>query len=56
MLEPDDYGLSRGERLRDRIDSAWVLTKERPIVGMDLQAAPPPVGSRMGPWPQTSAG
>ena len=28
LLEPGDYGLSRGERLRDRIDAAWVLTKE----------------------------
>jgi hypothetical protein len=28
LLEPHDYGLSRGERLRDRIDAAWVLTKE----------------------------
>ena len=26
LLEPGDYGLSRGERLRDRIDAAWVLT------------------------------
>jgi hypothetical protein len=28
LLDPHDYGLSRGERLRDRIDAAWVLTKE----------------------------
>ncbi len=28
LLEGHDYGLSRGERLRDRIDAAWVLTKE----------------------------
>ena len=28
LLEPGDYGLSRGERLRDRIDAAWVLTKQ----------------------------
>jgi hypothetical protein len=28
LLEPQDYGLSKGERLRDRIDAAWVLTKE----------------------------
>ena len=28
LLEAHDYGLNRGERLRDRIDSAWVLTKE----------------------------
>ena len=28
LLEPHDYGWSRGERLRDRIDAAWVLTKE----------------------------
>ena len=28
LLESHDYGLSRGERLRDRIDAAWVLTKE----------------------------
>ena len=28
LLEPHDYGLSKGERLRDRIDAAWVLTKE----------------------------
>jgi hypothetical protein len=28
LLEAADYGLERGERLRDRIDAAWVLTKE----------------------------
>ena len=28
LLEAHDYGLSKGERLRDRIDAAWVLTKE----------------------------
>ena len=28
LPDPHDYGLSRGERLRDRIDAAWVLTKE----------------------------
>ena len=28
LLEAADYGLNRGERLRDRIDAAWVLTKE----------------------------
>ena len=28
LLEPHDYGLGKGERLRDRIDAAWVLTKE----------------------------
>ncbi|MCP9794756.1 Eco57I restriction-modification methylase domain-containing protein [Synechococcus lacustris] len=28
LLEGHDYGLSRGERLRDRIDAAWVLAKE----------------------------
>lgn len=28
LLEASDYGLARGERLRDRIDAAWVLTKE----------------------------
>jgi hypothetical protein len=29
LLDPHDYGLNRGERLRgDRIDAAWVLTKE----------------------------
>lgn len=28
LLEAPDYGLARGERLRDRIDAAWVLTKE----------------------------
>jgi hypothetical protein len=28
LLEPNDYGLGKGERLRDRIDAAWVLTKE----------------------------
>ena len=28
LLQPGDYGLSRGERLRGRIDAAWVLTKE----------------------------
>jgi len=27
LLEGHDYDLSRGERLRDRIDAAWVLTK-----------------------------
>ena len=27
-LDAADYGLPRGERLRDRIDAAWVLTKE----------------------------
>ena len=28
LLEQHDYGLGKGERLRDRIDAAWVLTKE----------------------------
>ena len=28
LLEPHDYGLSKGEGLRERIDAAWVLTKE----------------------------
>ncbi len=28
LLEAADYGLERGERLRDKIDAAWVLTKE----------------------------
>ncbi len=28
LLEPHDYGLGKSERLRDRIDAAWVLTKE----------------------------
>lgn len=28
LLEAADYGLTKGERLRDRIDAAWVLTKE----------------------------
>ena len=28
LLEPQDYGLGKSERLRDRIDAAWVLTKE----------------------------
>jgi hypothetical protein len=28
LLEAADYGISRGERLRDRIDASWVLTKE----------------------------
>ena len=28
LLEGHDYGLSRGERLQDRRDAAWVLTKE----------------------------
>lgn len=28
LLEPKDYGLGKGEGLRERIDAAWVLTKE----------------------------
>ena len=28
LLEPKDYGLCKGEGLRERIDAAWVLTKE----------------------------
>jgi hypothetical protein len=28
LLEPQDYGFGKSERLRDRIDAAWVLTQE----------------------------
>ena len=28
LLEPKDYDLCKGEGLRERIDAAWVLTKE----------------------------